>query len=221
MALTEKEIAEALDSAEPNEPLAIAGMPGTTGRHSGKRKRDRDEQLILMSRLLAQGLPFDQICLFFEGPKYQLTEARCRKLRSEVRARWAEEDKEGAPWRKGAAERRILEGIRIASKEKQFSAVAQLEKTLMDVQGTSAELAGLGQGGDGGKLGTAMLNMLAEWQMDPARFRLLVETERVRFVAELKNPSESERSLSESTGAQVVDVADVPSDAVRLGKKVG
>lgn len=219
MALSEKEIEEALESSEPNEPAQIPGVVGTTGRHSLKRTRDEREHLILMARLLAQELPFDQICLFFEKNPYDLSEARCRRLRSKVRARWAEEDKERAPWRKAASERRMLEEIRGAVKAGQFSAVAQLEKTLMEVQGTSAELAGLGSGGDGGKLGTAMINMLSELSIDQQKFRLLVETEKVRYMMELRNPSDDGKSLPESTDAVVVGAA--PRDAVLATKKVG
>lgn len=128
-----------LASDEVNEPqkLPAKGCTGPRDVISPDMQRKRREAL---SNLLAGGRSDDEIYAVMCRPEFGvMTEGAVNKLMVEVFEQWASSDRQRSPFKRHAAEHRLLRHIAKAREEKQWAAVAQLEKTLMLIQGTAAE----------------------------------------------------------------------------------
>lgn len=68
--------------------------------------------------------------------KFGVARATIRGSIEKVRVRWAEEERGNRPHLKAQAQRRLIAHIAEARKENQWSAIAQLERLLSEMQGT-------------------------------------------------------------------------------------
>jgi len=186
MALDEKAISDALESDEPNRPARLA-MSGTTGprdlvpRHIQRRRREA------MSSLLAAPTSIDGIIEIMSAektadgsPGFAMTEAGVRKLIREVYATWQEDDAESAQHYKAAAIRRLARHVQQAKTKGAWTAVAMMEKTLMDIQGT-AEPIEVNLTGEV-RLNHSLMSVIGE--TDPVDVRRMIDAERARIQAE-------------------------------------
>jgi len=132
--MTEAEMQATLaDDAAPNVPQRLPGHAGSKPRLSTVDARERRA---LMSAALSNGISRDAILQQFSN-KYKMSDHSIGVLMADVRAMWDDEDAEAARYEKGAAKRRLNGHIREAVKDRKWTAVANLEKTLSDIQGTS------------------------------------------------------------------------------------
>ena len=132
--MTEAELQRTLaDDSAPNVPQVLPGHQGSVERVPVEQARERRA---LMTAALANGISRDAIVQQFEN-KYGMNPDSVGALMADVRAMWDDEDAEAARYAKGAARRRITGHIREASKDRKFTAVANLEKVLADVEGTN------------------------------------------------------------------------------------
>lgn len=115
----------------------------------GKRKnRPADPTLALKRRqllgqLLANGLAEEDIVVVCLDPKHELGFKRRGQVLHEltvVKHAWAKADQDAAPRLKAMATRRILDHIAKARSKGAWAAVATLERTLADIQGTKAPI---------------------------------------------------------------------------------
>lgn len=72
--------------------------------------------------------------------RYNTSRHRSDALIAECRTNWAEEERENRPHYKAAAIRRLMGHISASRREKNWTAVAQFERLLSDVQGTREPL---------------------------------------------------------------------------------
>ena len=93
----------------------------------------------IVSQLLAQGMPDRDIVSVCLDPERALDFGqawRVHRLLAEIKDQWAHDDAEQAPRLKAMAVRRLLGSIQSARADKAWTAVASLERTLADIQGT-------------------------------------------------------------------------------------
>lgn len=140
--LDDQAVEQLLDAPpEPNKPAKLRGMTGPRPVVSTAEQRARREAVASM---LSQGVSRDQI---FEvmgakkrpdgSPGFAMTETGVRNLIQEVYETWSAEDAEDRPHLKAHAIRRIKKNIQLARKKGAFTAIAQMERTLMLIEGTS------------------------------------------------------------------------------------
>ena len=134
IAMTDAELQEVLDDdSEANVPQRLPGHQGSVPRLSPIETRERRA---LMTAALANGIARDAIIFQFTN-KYSMSERAVGDLMAEVRAMWDDEDAESARYARGAARRRIGGHLREASKDRKWTAVANLEKVLAEIEGTN------------------------------------------------------------------------------------
>lgn len=133
--MTEAELAKLDDPDAPNVP---ARMPEGHGPRDVVPVEQQRERRAVTSGMLAQGAGADAIVTAL-GSKYAMSPRQAQDLVTEVRAMWDDEDAEAARYARGAARRRLMQSIREANKDRKFTAVANLEKVLADVEGTNAK----------------------------------------------------------------------------------
>ncbi len=135
---TDEQVAQMLEDAdgEANVPQKLRG-----GGHSGPianvgpveaRQRRR-----LMSAALVAGVAMETIAAQFMDT-YGMSIDSVKHLVSEVRAMWTDEDADAARYAKNTARRRYHGHIREASKDRKWTAVANLEAGLAAIEGTTA-----------------------------------------------------------------------------------
>jgi len=186
--MTKEEMERLLsEESSPNEPEAIGLPGGTNGPRSirvvseGERRRRKEA----IASLLISGQNRDRIVELMGretvsdgkgGTRqgYGMTEAEVDRMIRIVQAEWDEEENERKRYAKATSLRRILREIEEARAAKNYSAIANLEKVLMMIQGT-AEPVEVAQPGDN-RLTDAVLRLLGE--SDPVSVRLLIERER-------------------------------------------
>jgi len=189
--LADADVLDALaDVDAPNEPAALAtqGAGGTRLVVSTTEQRERRHA---MSQLLMQGTSMDgifKILMLDKDPKtgkqgFNMTQSAILALRDEVWATWADEDAESRPYYKSATMRRLHSEIVQAKSDHSWSAVAMLEKTMMEVQGTAEPLE-VNLTGDV-RLTRSIIEVLGE--EDAPTLRQMIDDERKRY--------ESERAL--------------------------
>lgn len=145
--LDEDAIAAVLgDTSLANVPAQLpgGGLSGTRPVVSVAEQRDRRETL---SQLLSAGISKDRILQTMtaatkpDGSKgFAMTESAVEELTAEVYQSWRDEDATGRPHKKAAATRRIKRTLARATAKGAFTAAAQLERTLMMIEGTAEPL---------------------------------------------------------------------------------
>lgn len=99
----------------------------------------RRARLIAVEQMLVAGVPqavLEATC----KEKFGMTRSAVDRYCGLVRERWAKESEQDRAQLKKMAVRRIQQHIRNATAKGQFSAVAQLERLLSDIQGTKEAL---------------------------------------------------------------------------------
>jgi len=96
---------------------------------------ERRERLDTIERMLIAGISMSRI-EDVAKEKLGMSFGRTRSYIDRIRAMWAEEERAGRPHNKAAAIRRCLGHVAEARRDKNWSAVAQFEKHLSDLQGT-------------------------------------------------------------------------------------
>lgn len=96
---------------------------------------DRRERMTAIEQLMIAGVSMSRIEDMMRD-KFSMARGKVRVYVDAVRARWAEEDAANRPAMKAQAIRRCLGHIAEARRDKNWAAVAQLEKHLSDLQGT-------------------------------------------------------------------------------------
>lgn len=154
MAISEEELqATMADTSLVNVPSRLAGR-GLTGPRPVISRAEQRERRETMARMLAAGASNDAqekamaAATKPDGtPGFKMTARAVKYLRDEVYAQWREQDAERAPHTKAAATRRIKRDIARASAKHSYSAVAQMERNLMMIEGTAepikVEVSGL------------------------------------------------------------------------------
>ncbi len=147
MALDDDAMAAVLgNSTLPNTPAQLpgGGLSGTRPVVPEAEQRDRRETL---SQLLSTGISKDRILQTMTSvtkpdgsPGFGMTARAIEELISEVYQSWRDEDAAGRPHKKAAATRRIKRTIARANAKGAFTAAAQLERTLMMIEGTAEPL---------------------------------------------------------------------------------
>lgn len=148
MALPDEALEAVLaDTSLVNQPAAIPGGGGLSGPREVvpiAEQRDRRESL---ANLLSAGVSRDVMMKTMTGatkpdgsPGFGMTEGAVKQLIAEVYQTWREEDAEDRPHKKSAAVRRIKRTITRAVAKSAFTAVANLERTLMMIEGTAEPL---------------------------------------------------------------------------------
>lgn len=209
MGMTKEELDALLsDDSLPNRPEKL---PGTAGGSGSTQKIKRDGEFRRMREALASlmvsGYSRDRIVELMgkkeiaDGkggvhPGYGLTEANVDRLIRQVQSEWDEEDAERKRYAKAMAERRILREISEARTDKSHTALANLEKVLMMIQGTAEPLE-VSVPTDG-RISEALLRLLGE--ADPALVRELIERERAIEVESRPVPEPQLRSLPGGRG---------------------
>lgn len=95
----------------------------------------RRERMNAIEQLMVAGVSMTRIEDMCRD-KFQMTKGKVRTYADLVRTRWAEEERANRPSNKAQAIRRCLGHIAEARRDKNWAAVAQLEKHLADLQGT-------------------------------------------------------------------------------------
>lgn len=174
----------------PNEPKPIVGGGGTGGTQSVTRLDEvaTRRRRKFIADLLINGADRHRIIevATIEQhdknnrpiPGFPMTEREVDSAIRQIQIEWEEEEADDKRFAKPKAIRRILLEIDEARKDGSFSAVAQLEKVLMSMQGTAEPLE-INQQVDN-RVTDALLTIMGE--MDKARLRLLVDQERARFM---------------------------------------
>jgi len=156
-----------------NKPMAIKGTKALGPVKEQVTPEIARRRRIRMSRLLASGLTDDEIYEVMERTE-GMKPLGSRRLIQEIYARWAEEDKTSDKFKKHAAKRRLKVHIRKAIAVKQWSAVANLEKTLMAIEGTAEDTENYAPAAV--RLTEAVLQVLGN--LDAKRVREIIEQER-------------------------------------------
>jgi len=174
------------DESAPNSPESLP-MRGTSGPRDAqilsatemRRRRETVASLMISGhsrdRIVAM-MGRDQVPDGKGGyaPWFSMSEKEVDRTMAIVRAEWDEEESEQKKYAKATAVRRLLREIEEARERKNYSAIANLEKVLMQVQGTSEPLQ-IASPGDG-RITDALLRLIGEH--DPVRVRILIEQER-------------------------------------------
>lgn len=178
--MTEAELSEYDDPTAPNVP---ARLPGHQGPQAIVPVAEQRERRMFMSGMLSRGVSRDEIIKAFEA-QFGMTESGIGNLMSEVRGLWEADDADELKYAKSAARRRIHRHIREAAKDRKFTAVANLEKVLSDVEGTTIVEEEKTLDVDG-RVSDAILAVLGS---ETARdVRIMIEKE--RMLIELSEPS--------------------------------
>jgi hypothetical protein len=177
------------DDSSKNEPAPIRG---TTGGMTGRRdniQRYTDRELRIrrqaVAKMLISGYSRDYIVEAMGRDKivgtdgkprdgFNMSEREVDRTIALVRAEWEEESEDTKRYAKEAAQRRILTEIEEARRDKAHTALANLEKVLMQIQGT-AEPIEIQQPGDS-RVADAVLRTLGE--LDVVTIRVMIEKER-------------------------------------------
>lgn len=184
--MDDKELEQLLNTKGPNKPKRIKN---TRNRGSSKfvPEIERRKRREVVSRLLASGASNDTIYEIMgrqinedKTPGFNMSEVAVRSLIQEVYKEWQEEDSERSSQNKSAAQRRILNHITRAKQRNAWTAVANLEKVLMHIQGTSEPIE-VNLGFDV-RVTDAVHRVLAE--EDPKRIREMIEGERLKLLSE-------------------------------------
>jgi len=147
MALDDEALEAVLgDTSLANAPARLPGN-GLSGHRPivpVAEQRDRRETL---SQLLSAGISKDRILQTMMSPTkpdgtpgFSMTERAVEELIGEVYQTWRDEDAAGRPHKKAAATRRIKRTIARATAKGAYTAAAQLERTLMMIEGTAEPL---------------------------------------------------------------------------------
>ncbi len=175
--MTPEELEAALaDTTSPNVPKAFP-MQGTGGPKpppptDATLRRNR----AAMSAAMQVSASRDAIFATFTAPPYNLSEDQILRLRHDVERMWADEDADHKRLATGAQRRRLMRQIAEATKDRKWSAVAQLEKVAAEVDGTIAEDPAPNSDADT-RLTDAVLAALSA--QNPQQLRLLVERQRI------------------------------------------
>lgn len=206
--VNDEELEELLQAEGPNLPAQLPGG-GLTGHRPVvpvQVQRDRREAV---SAMLSQGVSRDKIYQVMGAatrpdgaPGFQMTEDGVRALIAEVFQMWSEEDAEDRPNLKAAAIRRIKRNITAAKSKGAWTAVAQLERTLMMIEGTSSPIEVNVNGSL--KISTAVAHVLNIQSED--QIRALVEEERALTAGHHVQPvTRSHRAHVVETVGEVVE----------------
>lgn len=183
------------DDSEPNEPKKLHGVSASSGRQTvtklnetdAKKRREAIANLLVVgadrATILDKMTPVT-LPSFVNGkkttvPGYGMTPREVDLAIKSIYAEWDEEEAELRRYAKSKSERRILAEIHQARADKQFGAVANLEKVLMAMQGTEQPPERPQQ--IDSRITDALLQFFGE--MDPAEMRILIERERIEFFA--------------------------------------
>lgn len=120
---------------ELNEPEQSALSSGPREYLS---KSDRRQRMRVMERLLASGESDSAIEAAMEK-KFGMNEAAVGRCIESVFSKWAAEDMHRNPHLKSSARRRIYSHLSGAKADRNWSAVANLEKVLSGIEGTSVD----------------------------------------------------------------------------------
>lgn len=134
--LTASEIANASASDAPNTPLAIPGERGVCGTQIKISSEEATVRRRAMADMMEAGDGFDAIAAGFERTM-GLTRSQVRHIQNEVRSMWNAEDADEKSYRKSTSIRRHRKHIKAAAKDRQWNAVAGLEKNLAAIEGTN------------------------------------------------------------------------------------
>jgi hypothetical protein len=168
------------DKTLPNEPAKLGGK--YRGSQPYVDPAQARERRAAMSAALAQGASRDAIIATFTA-KYNMSESAIESLRKEVVQIWAEEDREQLSISRGAARRRLMGHIHSAAKDRRWTAVAALEKTLSDIEGTVApEPVNADDEDDVTRTMKVVMEQLGA--MDAAQVRILIDRERIAIEAQ-------------------------------------
>lgn len=170
--MTEAELAELDDPAAPNVPARMPGHQGPQAIVTVDVQRDRRAA---MSSLMSQGVSTDGLLSAFSS-NFGMTESATRALITEVRAMWDDDDAEAARYARGAAKRRLHRHIQSASKDRKWTAVANLEGVLASVEGTDVQEEDKPIDTNA-RLTEALLGLLGE--TDTKDVRIMIEKERM------------------------------------------
>jgi hypothetical protein len=127
-----------LDALEIDIPPDDPAKPNRTAQPRHYRDEDhREECRKVMSALMRQGIG--------KSDRHMLMKAKCQvgpivadALFAELRAEWLADEAEQRALVKHAQRQRLLASIPAAAKDKQFSAVASMERILCDIEGNKA-----------------------------------------------------------------------------------
>ena len=157
---------------EPNVPAQLgAAHVGTKAYVGVEQRRIRRNA---MSTALSNGVSNDELYATFDK-LYGMTEIAVNNLRAETLAIWDDEAADQVRYAKPAAKKRLRKHIIKASSDGSWTAVANLEKVLMDIEGT-ADVQEAAQSGES-RLTEAVLSLLG--QTDEKDMRILIERERM------------------------------------------
>jgi hypothetical protein len=190
-------------------------IPGTIYRGSSAHisKAESKQRIVIMERLLASGQSDAAIEEVMEK-KFGINEKACRRYRQRVYEKWASEDAERGAHLKTAARRRIYDHLEGARRAKQWSAVANLEKILSGIEGTTIDPKEATTPTEV-RIREATLSILNE--ADPNWVVEIIERE-----MKISGGSSAElagRILESKRGGNADDTADQKIQARKLGKK--
>ncbi len=173
---------------ELNEPACI---PGTA--YSGPRqaitKAESRQRVVIMERLLASGKTDTAIEAVMDK-EFQMDGAAVKRCRETVYQKWAAEAADRAPHLKTAARHRLYEALEGAKRDRSWAAVANLEKVLSGIEGTTVDPKEAATPTDM-RLKESLVHMLNE--SDPNWIVEVIERERS---ISIKGTSKSEQSLT-------------------------
>lgn len=174
MGLSEEEVDAALAEGGDNVPKTVDGKVNTQPRVMPEQARERRE---ILSQLLQAGVSPDMIAQAM-AEKFGMDEAAVKRLSTEIRQRWLEEDDEDRPYARSATIRRLKKQISEARAKGAYTAAAMYEKTLAGIEGTANPVE-LHIKGDI-RVSQAVRAVIGE--MDETEFMDLVNEESGRFI---------------------------------------
>lgn len=167
----------------PSERRMGAGRARNPKRHVPKSQRIKRRQLL--SAMIANGATGEEIVHQMQI-EFGMTQRAIQKLMNEVVQSWADEEVERRPHWKRAAIKRMHGHIAAARAEKQWTAVASLERLLAQMQGTMEPVV-LDVNVDA-TVRESVINVVA--MASPARVQQLAEQAlRMRKAARLPSPA--------------------------------
>lgn len=214
--MTKDEIDALLNTTDqPNEPLSLKGKGGM----SGKREIIKLDEFVVRRRkkmigtMLVNGATRDHIVdtMSIEKdkkgnpiPGLPMSAREVDIAIRTIKAEWEEEESDEKRYAKIKARKRILSEIDDARQAGAYNALGNLEKVLMQIEGTAEPLE-IQQPTDN-RVTDAVLALLGE--MDKVEVRMLVDQERERF------------ALGDSTEKKLLPPATVSTAQIRkIGKK--
>jgi hypothetical protein len=166
----EADLIDDLDDVESLAAIEGANVPervegtSTTGPRENIDVDERRKRRQSLANLLAAGRSEDEIIVAMRKI-YGMSSQATLRLRDVVYEKWAQEDRSRSPHLKAAARRRIYDHLRKAARVNQFTAVANLERTLAGIEGTEEPRDG-GNTGGSITIGNAVIAVLGDLPED-------------------------------------------------------